>query len=276
MLRMLLAVPLLLIAPMAAAQETLQPVTPMPNATGEYAEVLDTLYEAGEWRALSTALLEPASQQEAMTSLDWLGAKYQTVGGAYIAHAYSNVLQLFAQQMPAAEAADTRGTALAAMAQAVLMARSDAYQCSDTTALGVKALELAEILAVSPLLDLPEQERRKAGFLVLSFEPRTWPARQQFDETGYLCTGGMSAMIAGMMSGTRRETQREGGIGRQIEVTPPADFSYGRRENSEWVQQAESVRAANEQMVLQLLNIDSVLTLEEIAEMMGEQVPDDK
>ena len=241
----------------------------IPVAQGDHAERLEAMYDEGDYAALNFALFEPATEADLTTGLDWLGMKYRTDGSTYISLSYSRLLEGVAELVPPETGDQFRGTALAALVQAVLAARIDGQQCSDATARAVRADHLIATVGYSPLLELDEEMRRNAAFIVMLNEEVTWTARQSLDQSEVLCTGGMLGMMAGMAGGTMREREaREGEIGRQIEVTPPEGFEYGRRPEAEWVADAERIRQSREAMLLVLLGIDSVPSMEEMDQMM--------
>jgi hypothetical protein len=237
----------------------------IPQPEGSHAERLEEIYGERDYRALGEALFQPASEADLVTGLDWLGMKYRTDGSSFISQSYAMMLDGFAQGFPPEQAQQFRGTALAALVQAYIVARIDGQQCEDITARAVKAEQLISTVAGSPLLQADEPTRRLAAFMVMANEEITWPHRQQLDQASYLCAGGMSAMIAGMAGGQMRErTPREGEIGRQIEVIPPAGLAYPRRDNADWLADAEALRQSREDIVAQVLRIDSVPTMEEM------------
>lgn len=243
----------------------------IPQAAGAHAERLEELYDQRDYRTLSDALFDPQSQEELTTGLDWLGMKYRTDGSSFISFSYSRLLEAVAGMLPPDQAEQFRGTALAALVQSLVVARIDAQQCDDATARGVRSDQLLAALASSPLRQMEENVRRNAAFIVTFNEEMTWTERQVLDQSQDLCTGGMLGMIAGMTGGTMQEREaREGEIGRQIEITPPDGFAYGRRPAAEWLADAERVRQTREAMLLALLDIDSVPTMEEVGRMMGQ------
>lgn len=242
----------------------------IPVAQGDRAAQLEAMYDEGDYAALNLALFEPASESDLMTGLDWLGMKYRTDGSSYISLVYGRLLEAIAELVPADNAEQLRGTALAALVQAALTAQIDSQQCADATARSTRAEQVFAEISNSPLLEMDREMRRNAAFIVMLNEDITWTARQSLDQGEVLCAGGMLGMIAGLAGGTVREREaREGEIGRQIEVTPPDDFVFGRRPQAEWVVDAERLRQSREALVQVLLFIDSVPSMEEMGERLG-------
>lgn len=238
----------------------------IPQPQGSHAERLEEIYDEQDYRALGEALFQPASEADLVTGLDWLGMKYRTDGSSFISQAYALMLENVAQGFPPEQAQQLRGTALAALVQAYIVARIDGQQCEDLSARAVKADQLISTLMASPLLQADEPTRRLAAFMVMVNEDITWERRQQLDQARYLCAGGLMGMIAGMAGGEMRErAPREGEIGRQIEVIPPAGLAYGRRDAADWLADAEALRQSREDIVVQVLRIESVPSMEEMA-----------
>lgn len=240
------------------------PAAAAPEAP--YEAVLDQSYAARDYDGLARQLFDAGDSDRFMTSLDWLGGKFRSDGSSFISYAYARMLLAVAANMQGDEATDIRTTALTALTQAVVSAQIDALQCEDTTALGIKARELAGELQASGLRDLPLAQREMAAAVVMVIEQNTWPVRQQADHTAYLCTGGMAAMIAGLDSGTQRDVPpQDGQAGRQVEVTPPAGFVHRRRADQDWIKDAEQLRSERGEIVKFLLAVERVPALSELS-----------
>lgn len=242
----------------------------IPVPEGPRAEALDAEYGKRHYSTLTRLLFEPGSQEDLLTGLDWLGIKFRTDGSTYISYAYSNMLQAVAENLSEGDASQLRGTALSALAQAVLTARIDGQQCDDVSARGAKAEQMLAVLSASPLRELDEDERRMAALIVLHNENATWQSRQLSDQSGYLCRDGMQAIMEGMLRGSMAEREpRAGEVGRQIEITTPDDRVYPRRENSDWIGDAEKARATREDMLKLILGIQSIPSMEEIGNLIS-------
>jgi len=93
-------------------------------------------------------------------------------------------------------------------------------------------------------------------------EPRTR------DDARFQCANGIAAINAGIAAGQTRELAPEQGeIGRQVVVTPPPDFVYERRIDTDWWGEAESIRAQLPALVAALAGVDSIPTSEQLRAM---------
>ncbi|MFM7405001.1 MAG: hypothetical protein ACKO1N_13140 [Erythrobacter sp.] len=249
----------------AGAQDAMPEAAPRNSApeptfdASAHGARLDELGRKGDYSAISALLDAPRSQREASANLDWLGLQFRTGSSSFFSLHYSSYLAAFAERLPAAQAEQLRGTALAALVHAVMAAQSDAQQCADGTARGHLAARLLERLAGSGLTELHETMRKQAAFIALRVEEIGWDQRKRINDARYLCAGGLDAMIDGLSQGATREVETpKGQFGRTIAVTPPEGFEYPRLPDAEWWPRAESIRAKNSDTVMQLLDLDNL------------------
>lgn len=210
-------------------------------------------------KSFADILFNPASDLELRTNLDWLGARFQRGDSAFIAYAYSRTLVGAASRVPADQANELKGTALAALLYASSASMVEGLQCADGTARSNRMEQFASQLSVSGLRQLDEPTRRKAAFIAVRIEQNTWPARRNRNDARFQCANGMAAMSAGLAAGQTKERARKPGeIGRQISVTVPPDFVYERRADEDWWADAENARTQLTAFVAKLAEIDRI------------------
>lgn len=252
----------LLLANAAFAQPTAQSPAVLPHSAR-----LDEAANNPDNRVLADLLFSPADADEARASLDWLGGRFQRGDSALIAFLYARMLASFANTgpVPADQANELKSTALAAFLYASAASMVDGLQCADGTARANRTEQFAAQLSTSGLMQLDEAARRKAAWVAVMIEQKTWPARRTRNDARFQCALGMAAMSAGLAAGQAKErAPGPGEIGRQVSVTPPADFVYQRRPDSQWWQEAEKVRAQLPAVTAKLAAIERIPTDEEM------------
>lgn len=232
---------------------------------------LDAWLTADAYRAIAKVVLEPKSEIEARASLNWLGAAFKRGESPFIAWAYAKLLVGMANGVPDETALQMKGSALAAMLYASSAAQVESLQCADATARTDRTEQFVSQMRTSGLLDIDEGQRRLAALIALGVERRTWDRRKLSNDAKFLCANGMAAISAGIAAGNVTEESGEGQIGRKIEVNPPGDFVYERRENADWWPEAEELRQDQSAVLAALAGIDRMPTREEVEALMAAQ-----
>lgn len=237
--------------------------------TGAHAERLEAAAREPDYKNLATLLFNPGSAEETGANLDWLGVRFFRGDSAFFAWAYSRTLVGVADHMPSAQAVELRSTALAALLNASAVSLVDGQQCADGSARTNRMEQFSGQLRSSGLMQLDETSRRKAAFVALMIEQKTWPARRTRNDTRFLCANGMAAMSAGIAAGrTSERAARPGEFGKQVSVSPPPDFVYERRADTEWWSEADKVRGELPALIARLAAIDHVATPDEMDKML--------
>lgn len=251
---------IMLLIRLAAIALTVSGVSPaLSQEPDGHVARLDVELAKDDYSALGDILFNPKSAEEARASLDWLGEHFKRGESPFIAFAYARLLMGFANEMPAEQAEGLKGTALAAMLYASSASLVEALQCADGTARSDRAQQFSAHLANSGLLDLDEKVREQAAWIAVTIEQQTWSARRMRNDARFLCANGMAAMTAGIQAGQAQErAPREGEVGRQIAVTPPANFVYERRADEEWWEDAEKLRAQLPALLAMLARVEGV------------------
>lgn len=231
---------------------------PTFDQTAHFA-MLETLLGAKDYGAIKAQFSKAGSAAEYFANLDWLGAKFKQGESTFIALNYSMMLSAVADNQSPQEAEGLRGTALAALLYAISVGSIEGQQCDDQTARLNRAEQYMGLLGESKLLEIQETSRQQAAYIALMIEQSTWPRRKAMDDTRFLCANGMAAMMAGLKDGqTAEQPAQAGQTGRQIAVTPPADFVSARRKDAEWWADAEKMRQRLRETVMGLAQIKTI------------------
>lgn len=194
----------------AAAPLSSAPAAP-PVATDRVAQ-LDALLSKRAYKELGQLVDAAASPQEFRTTLDWLRDRSLTGNSALVGIWYArDLIRVHDSLGGKTELLQTAGLALL-LSEAMI--RSDGAHCADRSAVEGRLTQLRELAPrpIAALQALPEAARLQLVQGVVDFEARTAAARPEDGDAPFVCTGGLSSMIAGLEAGAIKEVPTPPGM----------------------------------------------------------------
>jgi hypothetical protein len=236
------------------------------SSTASHEASLTKLLQSKDYGELTKLVLSPKSKEEFRSNLDWLSVRWQEGSTALVPFLYARLLEAATRGKADEQAAQLRGTALAAMLYVYGVASIDGARCGDRSAPTHRQDQMIEVF--SELLKAARfmsfEMRQEAVGIAVGMERKTADARDAAGDVEFFCRYGLEETQYNLKYGTAQEVPaRPGQFGRQVVLTGDGKYVPSTIAESIWRPIALKARAEMPNSVGKLVGI-------------GFQQPDDR